>query len=63
MYLRIEIISETEMLVYNYASEYDADNGLPCVSIDTYPLPKNIEEWAADNGFQLGDRGYFKIKN
>jgi hypothetical protein len=63
MYLQIEIISETEMLVYNYASEYDADNGSSCVSIDTYPLPKSIEKWAAENGFQIGDRGYFKIKN
>ena len=63
MYSRIEIITETEILVYNYASEYDADNGSSCVSIDTYQLPKNIEEWAANNSFQLGDRGYFKIKN
>ena len=63
MYSRIEIITETEMLVYNYASEYDADNGSPCVSIDTYQLPESVAEWASDNSFQLGNRGYFKIKN
>lgn len=63
MYSRIEIITETEMLVYNYASEYDADNGSSCVSIDTCQLPESIAKFSADNGFQLGDKGYFKIKN
>ena len=63
MYSRIEIITETEMLVYNYASEYNADNGSLCLSIETYQLPESIVEWVEYNGFQLGDRGYFKIKN
>jgi hypothetical protein len=59
-YHRIEIITETELIVYTYISEEVANNGGSSVSTQSHPLPENINEWASENGFQLGEKGYFK---
>jgi len=61
MYHKIEIITETEVLVYIYASQQVADNGGEWESIQSHPLPADVEAWAVQNGFQAGDNGYFKV--